>query len=249
MGFDPTRANPVYTPPQQAKNYGKPQSGPSYVAPGLGSNTGGFTGKMYTMSPLSPKTAGPAPGMGKGGMGKAGQAGMAPDPGKGSAYATKPAAAPAASPYGSESGPGILESWFNQRATGTDPAFEYAMKRGTESLGNRYAAAGSYNSGAAAQGQSDMAANLIAQREGQLDALAGGASGEHAGRLAQMFGTGNAIASGESGINSAYDIAAANAQSNAINAALGYGINKAGVDSQSNKQGLSNLISLGGLFA
>src|SRR5262245_24710255 len=25
--------------------------------------------------------------------------------------------------FGTESGPGILESWFNQRATGTDPAF------------------------------------------------------------------------------------------------------------------------------
>lgn len=168
--------------------------------------------------------------------------------------AKQPPAAPAtpqatANPYGSESGPGILESWFNQRATGTDPAYQYALKRGGDDIDNRMAAGGSFNSGARGQQLSDYTANMGAQRLGQLDALAGGASGEHAGRLTQMFGTGNAIASGESGINSAYDISAANAQSDALKAALGFGVNKAGVDSQANKQGMSNLIGLGSLFA
>lgn len=150
--------------------------------------------------------------------------------------------------YGSESGPGILENWFNQRATGTDLASQYATKRGLDALGDRYAAAGNYNSGAARQGEGDLLANIEAQRAGQLDALAGGASGEHQNRLNSMFGTGSSIAAGRSGINSAYDLAAAKAQSDALSAALGFGINKAGVDSKANQAGLSNIISLGGLF-
>jgi hypothetical protein len=87
-------------------------------------------------------------------------------------------AAPQQSPYGSQSGPGILESWFNQRANGTDPAYEYAMQRGGDAIDTRMAAGGSFNSGARGQQQSDFAANMAAQRMGQLDALAGGASGE-----------------------------------------------------------------------
>lgn len=150
---------------------------------------------------------------------------------------------------GSESGPGILESWFNQRASGTDPAFEYGMKRGMEGLGNKYAAAGAFNSGAARQGESDLMANLISQRMGQLDALAGGASGEHQNRINSMFNQGLGLASGESGINSAYDLAAANAMSTNLNALLGMFMNKAGVDQKSNQQGLGNIIGFGSLFA
>jgi len=104
------------------------------------------------------------------------------------------------------------------------------------------------NSGAARQAESDLYANLLSQRMGQLDALAGGASGEHQGRLNAMFGQGLGLAGGQSGINSAYDLAAANAQSNALSAALRFGVNKAGVDSKSNQQGLNNIFSLYGLF-
>jgi len=147
--------------------------------------------------------------------------------------------APTDNPYGTESGPGILESWFNQRANGTDPAFEYASKRGMETLGNRYAAAGSFNSGARAQGDSDFMANLVAQRMGQLDSLAGGASGEHAGRLAQMFGAGNQIAGGQAGLSSAYDLGAAGNMQAANQAQQQMALNKAGVDAKAN-QGLIN---------
>ncbi len=140
---------------------------------------------------------------------------------------------------GTQSGPGILESWFNQRANGTDPAYEYGMKRGGDEIDNRMAAAGSFNSGARNQQLSDFAANSNAQRMGQLDALAGGASGEHQNRLNSMFSQGNALAGGESGINSAYDLAAGKTQSDALSALLGYQTEKAGIDSKAN-QGLIN---------
>jgi len=61
-----------------------------------------------------------------------------PTPGAGSSYkgqsvpggpeALQPKKPPPA--YGSESGPGILEQWFKQRAMGADPAFEYGLTRG-----------------------------------------------------------------------------------------------------------------------
>jgi hypothetical protein len=159
-----------------------------------------------------------------------------------------PAPPPPPSPSGSQSGPGILENWFNQRANGTDPAYEYATKRGMEQLGTASAARGGFNSGAARQQESDFMANMGAQRTGQLDALAGGASGEHQNRLNSMFNQGQALAGGQSGINSAYDLAAGKSMSDALSALLGFTTNKAGVDSKSNQQGLSNLISLGGLI-
>jgi hypothetical protein len=149
-------------------------------------------------------------------------------------------------PYGTESGPGILENWFNQRATGTDPAFEYASRRGMEDLGNRYAAGGSYNSGAARQGESDFMANLIAQREGQLDTLAGGASGEHQGRLNAMFNQGLGLAGGEAGTMGAYDLGAANSMNTANNAVTQMYLNKAGVDSQANQGLIGNGLGLFG---
>lgn len=154
---------------------------------------------------------------------------------------------PPKNPYGTESGPGILESWFKQRAEGTDPAFEYASKRGMQELGTRSAAAGGFNSGAARQQESDFMANLTAQRMGQLDALAGGASGEHQGRLDSMFRTGLGLAGGQAGTSGAYDLGAANALNTANQAILAMYLNKAGVDSQSNQQGLNNLFGLGGV--
>jgi hypothetical protein len=177
--------------------------------------------------------------------GDAAQSGAAPDPGGGqrlrdTTTPTQGAQAPAqSSPYGTESGPGILESWFNQRAAGTDPAFEYAAKRGMETLGNRYSAAGAFNSGAARQGESDLMANLVAQRMGQLDSLAGGASGEHMGRLSQMFNQGMGIAGGQAGLSSAYDLGAAGNMQAANQAQQQMALNKAGVDAKAN-QGLIN---------
>lgn len=156
---------------------------------------------------------------------------------------------PAAPPPGTQAGPGILESWFNQRAQGIDAASRYATKRGLDSLNDRYAAAGMANSGAARQGDADLLANIEAQRAGQLDALAGGASGEHQRRLDSMFGQGLGLAGGQSGINSAYDLSAGQAMSDAIKAALGYFLNKAGVDDKSRQGGINNLLGLGALFA
>jgi len=150
--------------------------------------------------------------------------------------------------YGSQSGPGILENWFNQRATGIDAASQYATKRGMEALDSRYGAVGLANSGAARQGESDLLANIEAQREAQLDALAAGASGEHIRRNEDLFNIGDKIASDRSAINSSYDLAGAKAWADALAAALGLGANKAGVDSQSNQQGITNLMKLYALF-
>lgn len=152
------------------------------------------------------------------------------------------------SPYGSQSGPGILEQWFNERANGTDPAFEYAMKRGTDQLNNQFSAAGSFNSGAARQADSDLYANLVSQRMGQLDALAGGASGEHQGRLNSMFGQAEALARGQAGLGSAYDLGAAGNMGAANQAQQNMALNKAGVDSAANQGLFNNVLSLYGAY-
>lgn len=153
----------------------------------------------------------------------------------------------AANPYGSQSGPGILESWFNQRANGTDPAFEYAMKRGTNQLDNQFAAAGSFNSGAARQADSDLYANLISQRMGQLDSLAGGASGEHQSRLNSMFSQGQGIAGGMAGLSSAYDLGAAGNMAAANNAQQQMALNRSSVDSQSQQAFINNILAAYGI--
>jgi hypothetical protein len=230
MGFDPTRTNPVYQQPQKPADYGKPNTNQAYDVTGIGGNTGG-----------TPKAT-PIPTAG-------GFSAPAQQPKAGAAPPPAAPVAPPASPYGYASGPGILENWFNQRANGTDPAYEYAMKRGGDAIDNRMAAGGSYNSGARGQQLSDYAANMGAQREGQLDTLAAGASGEHQGRLNSMFSQGQGLAAGESGINSAYDLSAGKSMSDALAAALGFTLNKAGVDQKSQQQGLTNMISLGSLFA
>lgn len=195
-----------------------------------------------------PGTA-PAPGMGAGSDPRATQSlenawkGTAVNPSPNSTRNGAPGAPPP-NPYGSQSGPGILESWFNQRANGTDPAYEYALKRGGDDLDSRMSAGGSFNSGARGQQLSDFYANMGAQREGQLDALAGGASGEHQNRVNSMFGQGLGLAGGESGINSAYDLSAGNAMSDALKALLGYTQGKSGVDDKSRQSGFQNLMSL-----
>lgn len=227
MGLDPTRYNSNYQKPQEAKDYGKPNTNQMYDVQYAQNNPG----VAPTVTPIQPKAGS-----------------TAPDPGKGSAYATPKSTAPAPS-YGYASGPGILESWFKQRASGTDPGWEYALNRGSDALDTRMAAGGSFNSGARAQGLSDLYANMTSQREGQLDALAAGASGEYQGRINSMFNQGLGLAGGESGINSAYDLASGKAMSDALAAALGFTLNKAGVDNQSQQQGIGNLLKIGGIAA
>jgi len=151
--------------------------------------------------------------------------------------------------YGSQSGPGLLEQWFNERANGTDPGWDYATKRGLASIDSGAAARGSFNSSANAQNESDFMANMAAQREGQLDALAGGASGERQGLLNTMFGSANSLAGGQAGTASNYDMASAGAQSSALNAIIQMMLGKAGVDSQATQAGINNVTSLGGLLA
>lgn len=145
-------------------------------------------------------------------------------------------------PYGSQSGPGILEQWFNQRANGADPGWLYAMGRGMDSIDNRMAAGGSYNSGARGQQLSDYAANMGAQRESQLDTLATGASAEHMGRLNAMFGQGLGMSQGMAGLASAYDLGAAGNMGAANEAQQQMYLNKAGVDQQAAQSHLNSAI-------
>lgn len=98
---------------------------------------------------------------------------------------------------GSQSGPGILEGWFNQRAGGSDPGWEYATGKATDNINRQFAARGGYNSSGATNAIDDMYANATSQREGQLDTLAAGASGEHRGRLNDMFSQGTNLANGQ----------------------------------------------------
>lgn len=139
-------------------------------------------------------------------------------------------AAPAAPTAGTQSGPGILENWFNQRANGTDPGWEYGMGRASDQINRQYAARGGYNSSAATQSLSDMYSNSVSQREGQLDQLAGGASGEHQRRLEDMFSEGLGIAGGEAGVAGAYDQSAGGAMQSGQRAKLELMLSKAGVD-------------------
>ncbi len=151
--------------------------------------------------------------------------------------------APFSAAYGSESGPGILEQRFNNRLNGTDPAYNYAVKRGMTDLDNRYSAAGSFNSGAARQGESDLVANLTAKSQSELDALAGGASGEHQGKVNSMFSQGLGIAGGQAGLAGSYDLGAGNALSSANMGALMMALQKAGVDSQAAQGFINNLLA------
>lgn len=226
-----------YMPP-----YGGSRRSGKTSAPGGGPNPAAYLpDKTPNLTQFGqPTSPGAAPNTGAGGRGK-----TLFDQAQWLLPNTKPAApAQAQSPYGSESGNTYLEDRYLSRLNGTDQAFNYAAKRGMEDLGNRYSSAGAYNSGAARQGESDFYANLTAQSQGQLDALAAGATGARQNKLNAMFGQGLGLAGGESGINSAYDIAAAGAQKDALAAALGYGVNKAGVDSQSTQQGLGNITGI-----
>lgn len=151
---------------------------------------------------------------------------------------------PPPSPTGSESGPGYLEQRYLDRLAGKDPAFNYALNRGGDAIDSRMAAGGSFNSGARGQQLSDFAANLAAQSQGQLDALAGGASGEHTGRLNSMFNIMNQLAGGQAGLASAYDLGAAGNMDAANRAQQQMFLNKAGVDSQANQGRFNNLLSM-----
>lgn len=149
--------------------------------------------------------------------------------------------------YGSESGPGLLDQWFNERATGTDPGYEYETNRGLKALDNEYAARGGYNSGAATQADSDYLANMGAKREGQLDSLASGASGERQNSLSTMLGFGTGITSGMAGLTGNYDLGAANALNTGNAAALQLGTNAATAPYLANQGMMQNLTGLGTL--
>lgn len=161
---------------------------------------------------------------------------------QGAAVPETPGPEKATSPYGSQSGPGILENWFNQRATGIDAASQYAQKRGLDALGDRFSASGGYNSGAARQADADLIANVEAQRAAQLDSLAGGASGERQGRLNAMFNQGIGLAGGQAGTMGQYDTASAGANNSLMQALISIMANKAGVDAKANQGFFSNLI-------
>lgn len=131
---------------------------------------------------------------------------------------------------GSQSGPGILENWFNQRANGTDPGWEYAMGHGTAMLNRASAARGGFNSSAAFQGLSNLYANGASQREGQLDQLAAGASGEHQGNVDTSLKYGLGLAGDQANTSAGFASAAGDAQKQAAAQSLEAAYIKAGVD-------------------
>lgn len=133
-------------------------------------------------------------------------------------------------PTGTQSGPGLLEQWFDQRANGTDPGYEYSLGRNTAMINRESAARGGFNSSATMNSLANMYAGMATQREGQLDQLAAGASGERAGNLAQMFNTGLGIAGGEAGTALPYNMAAGGAMNTAAADAYQSNLIKNGVD-------------------
>jgi hypothetical protein len=93
-----------------------------------------------------------------------------------------------------------------------------------------------------------MEANMAAQREGQLDTLAGGASGERQGMINSMVNQELGAAGGASGTMGQYDLGGANAMNTANAAILSMMINKAGVPGQATNQGVKNGIGIASLF-
>lgn len=166
----------------------------------------------------------------------------------GAAPATQPQAAPA-DPGGSQSGPGILEQWFNQRAGGTDPGWEYATGRATDQINRQAAARGGYNSSAATQGIDDMFANATSQRESQLDALAGGASGEHQGRLNNMFTQGMGLANGQANTSSGFDTKTGDYMNQNQIAQIQLALDKAGIDQKTQQAWLGFMQNAGSTAA
>jgi hypothetical protein len=142
---------------------------------------------------------------------------------------------------GTQSGPGIIGQWFNERANGTDPGWEYGVNRGMTALNNQYGAAGDAFSGAAQQAKSDFLANAMSQREGQLDALAGGYSAENQGAINSMLNSGLGIAGGEAGTMGGYDLGAANSLNNLGSVLASILSSKAGAIQQQNQNFVSNL--------
>jgi hypothetical protein len=204
----------------------------SYTAPGTApiSPTGeypGFSsatapGTAATTPPLNSPFGGPeiygAPGTTYAGVAAAGGTGTGTSPV--SSPAPAPSTSPATPTYGTQSGPGILQQWFGERANGTDPAYEYTTGRGIKALDNAAAARGGFNGGASMQQDSDYLANMGAQRQGQLDTLAAGASGENANQISQMLGMGMGLAGGQAGLAGGYDTGAATDWTNANNTGL-----------------------------
>lgn len=150
---------------------------------------------------------------------------------------------------GTESGPGILGQWFNQRATGTDPGWEYATGRATDSINKQYTARGGYNSSGATGALSDMYANATSQREGQLDSLAGGASMEHQNTLNGMFTEGNALASGQAGAVGGNTALGAAGMSGASRDQIDLLLAKNGVDQKTRQGELDAIFGAGGIAA
>lgn len=148
--------------------------------------------------------------------------------------------------YGTQSGPGILQQWFNERANGTDPGYEYATGRGLTALNNQYDARGAFDSGASEQGDSDYLANMGSQREGQLDTLASGASNEYANQISQMLGAGMGLGSGEAGTAGQYDTGAAANWANSMNTGLSLAGQSAMIPYLARQQMMQNLMGLGG---
>lgn len=151
-------------------------------------------------------------------------------PGSSAAAAAAGPPAPPIPEYGSQSGPTYVEDRYTQRASGTDPGWEYGMGRASDAINRQFAARGGYNSSGATQQLSDMYANSVAQREGQLDNLSAAASGAHQHALDSMFTQGQRIANGQAGVAGAYDQSAGGAMSDAYKAQIELMLNKAGVD-------------------
>lgn len=192
------------------------------------SSPGGQYGPSNSTSPgyVAPKYAGPAPAP------AAPAAPAAAPKWNGAPVRSQTAAEAPASTYGSQSGPGILDQWFNQRASGTDPGWEYATGRATDAINNQYAARGGYNSSGATQSIGDMFANATAQRESQLDSLATGASNEHQNSLNSMFTQGLGIANGVSGAGEQYGLASGTEQQQNTQNQIYLSLTKAGVDAK-----------------
>lgn len=154
----------------------------------------------------------------------------------------------AQNPYGSASDPTYLEQRYLSRLYGQDQAYNYALKRGGDDIDARMAAGGSYNSGARGQQLSDFGANMAAQSQGQLDALAGGATGARQNSLNAMFGQGQALAGGQAGLASAYDIGAAGNIAGANNAMNQMALNSAGQQQQQRQGAVNNLMNMYSLY-
>lgn len=167
MGLDPTRTNPIYTPPQQPQNYGTPAP----VSYGIPQGPGGTPNLAKTPTVYKNNTGGGF---------------TAPPPATPPASAPPPATgtdAPLAGPgygedwyktYGNDlmNTPSASEKLFAEGDAGSNPFYDFAQQQAVKGLNDASAARGDFNSSFTLKNIGSAIADIRGQQAHELGQLA-----------------------------------------------------------------------------